>query len=142
MTIFELKSIFRKALKMFIKIFPMLSATILLVGLFQSYISVEILKTLFGSNTFIDTFLATFLGSASVGQPFISYIIGGELLEQGISLFAIAAFILAWVSIGFVQIPFEISVFGLSFTLIRNALAFIFTMFVAIATTYTLRLLS
>jgi uncharacterized membrane protein YraQ (UPF0718 family) len=92
------------------------------------------LASMFGHNPVIDTLVGTFAGMIAVGQAMISYILGGQLLEQGVSLYAVAAFVLAWVTLGVVQLPAEIAVFGGRFVWYRNVLAVIATIVVATAT--------
>lgn len=123
-------------------IFPMLLAVIGLVGLFETYITPEMLQSLFSGSPLYDTLVGTLVGSISVGQVFLSYIIGGELLEEGISLYAVTAFILSFVTLGLVQLPFEYALFGLRFTLIRNLLSLLFALLIAWATVATVGLLS
>ena len=80
-------------------------------------------------------------GSISVGHPIVSYIIGGELLEYGVSLIAVTAFVLAWVSVGIVQLPAESLMLGKRFAFSRNAFAFITAIVIAILTVITLSIL-
>ncbi len=119
---------------------PMLLAVILLIGLFKSYVTPEMLHAFFNGKTLHDVFVAAVGGGISVGQPFLSYIIGGELLKEGIPLQAVVAFVLSFVTLGVVQLPFEVSVFGVKFTVARNLLSFIFLFFVSFATAMTLTL--
>ena len=139
---FLLLEVMTKALKLFFSILPMLLATIGLVGLLQTYVSSEMLHALFRGDILVDTLMGTFSGGVSVGPPIISYIIGGELMDAGISVYAISAFILSWVSLGLVQLPFEASVLGLRFMLVRNLLALIFALLISFALGLTLSLLS
>ncbi len=114
--------------------FPMVMAIVGLVGLFQTFVTREMLSSMFGGNVVSDTLIGTFAGMIAVGQAMISYILGGELLDQGVSLYAVTAFILAWVTLGIVQLPAEIEVFGGQFVLRRNILAVISTIIVAVLT--------
>lgn len=138
----KLQQAFMKALHSLYTITPMLLGTIGLVGLFQTFVPPETLRTLFNGDLLSDTFVGTLVGGVSVGQPVISYIIGGELLTEGISLYAITAFILAWVTLGVVQLPLEASIFGARFTVVRNLLAFVFAMLTAMAVGATMDVLS
>jgi len=113
-----------------------------LVGLFQTVVTPKMLASLFRGNPLADTLTGTVTGAVAAGNPLISYILGGELLSQGISLYAVTAFILSWVTLGVVQLPAEVEIFGPRFTLYRNLLAFVFTVLTAIAVTLTLQLLS
>jgi uncharacterized membrane protein YraQ (UPF0718 family) len=110
---------------------PMIMAIVGLVGLFEGFVTKQMLASLFTGNPVADTLVGTVAGMIAVGQAMISYIIGGELLSQGVSFYAVAAFILAWVTLGVVQLPAEIEVFGVRFVLVRNILAFVSTIIVA-----------
>ena len=129
---------FFKSLKGFLFNLPLLLSVILLTGLFEVFITPKMLSSLFSGNTFLDTLTGTIVGGASVGQPFVSYLIGGELLDDGMSFYAVTAFILSWVTLGIVQLPYEYRLFGARFTLIRNLLAFIFALLIAITTVQSL----
>ncbi|MEN8200473.1 MAG: permease [Thermodesulfobacteriota bacterium] len=121
---------------------PLLLGVIGLVGLFQIMVTPEILASLFQGNPFLDTLIGTLSGSIAPGNPIVSYLVGGELLDQGVSLYAVCAFILSWVTLGVIQLPAEVEVFGGRFTLYRNILSFIFTMLIAVITTLTMQVLS
>lgn len=121
---------------------PMLIGVIGLAGLLGVLLTPGILNRLFRGNALIDTLIGTLAGAAAPGNPVVSYLLGGELLKQGISLYAVSAFILSWVTLGFINLPAEIEALGSSFTLRRNVLAFVFTMIIAVLTSLTVRALS
>ena len=121
---------------------PLLFGVIGLVGLFKVLVTPKMLASLFRGNPVADTLIGTLTGAVAAGNPIVSYLIGGELLGRGISLYAVCAFILSWVTLGFIQLPAEVEVFGGHFTLYRNILAFVFTMLIAVLTTFTLQVLS
>ncbi|MEA1954060.1 MAG: permease [Campylobacterota bacterium] len=137
-----LKKAFKKALMSFISISPMLIAVMGLVGLMQVYVTPKILSTFFGHGSLTDTLVGTLAGAVSMGQGMISYVVAEGLLEQGVSHYALSAFILAWVTLGFVQLPAEATVFGLKFTFYRNILTLISTISIAYATVLTVGVLS
>jgi len=113
-----------------------------LTGLFEVFITPEMLSSLFSGHPFYDTVIGTISGGISVGQPFVSYLIGGELLDNGMSYYAVTAFILSWVTLGVTQLPYEYSMFGGRFTLTRNLLAFIFVLVISFTTVQTLQLVA
>lgn len=127
-----------KSAKSFAKIAPMMLAIILLMGLLQSYVTKEMLASLFSGHILTDTFIGTVAGGVSVGNPAISYVLGGELLQSGVSMYAVTAFILSWVSLGVVQLPLEFELFDKRFTILRNLLSFIAAIVVSILTVVTL----
>ena len=130
----NIKEAFNKSLKGFLSMLPMLLAILLLLGIFDVYITKDILLSFFISNNFVDTITGTLLGGVLTGNPMISYILGGELTDAGVSLYAVTAYILSWVTIGLVQLPAEVEVFGLRFTFYRTLFTFITTILVSLAT--------
>lgn len=128
----------KKAAFGFISMSPMLLGVIGLVGIMQIYVIPDMIGSAFGKGPFIDTLIGTFTGAIFSGNPTVSYLIGGELLEEGTSLYAVTAFILSWVTLGFVQLPAESEVLGFRFTLYRNLLSLITTVIIAIATVATI----
>jgi len=116
----------------------MLLGVILLLGLFSVFVSSEMISSVFTGELLRDTVIGSLIGSISAGNPIISYIIGGELLKEQVSLFAVAAFIVAWVTVGVVQFPAEAAILGTRFATARNILCFILAIMVSIATVTTL----
>lgn len=124
----------RKAAKGLWKTFPMIFGTILLVSLISTIIPKSIYTTIFSKNSFLDSFIGSVVGSISAGNPITSYIFGGEMLGQGVSLIAVTAFLVSWVTVGLIQLPAESAILGKKFTLLRNSAAFLFSIIVAILT--------
>ena len=131
---------FLKAIKSFGTMVPVLAGVILLVGLAKVYIPSTYISSIFTGEVFRDTILGSMIGSISAGNPITSYIIGGELLTEGVSLYAVTAFISSWVTVGIIQLPAEASILGKRFALTRNVFSFIFAILVSIATVITLRI--
>jgi len=136
-----LKIAFLKALNNFLSMTPMLLGVIGLVSIMQTYVTPEMLSHLFGYGITTDIFTGTLIGAISSGNPAVSYIISEQLLNQGVTLYAVGAFILAWVTLGIVQLPAEASVFGLKFTFYKNILTLFATMLVAYFTVLTLQVI-
>ena len=128
---------FRNSGKQLIYLLPVFVGVILLVGLFNAFISKELLSSIFSGNTILDTFAGAGLGSITAGNPINSYVIGGELIGYGVSLFAVTAFMTTWVTVGLVQLPAEMAALGKKFALTRNALSFILSMAVSLLTVIT-----
>jgi uncharacterized membrane protein YraQ (UPF0718 family) len=126
------------ALKNFGSTLPLLLGVILLLGLFRTFISKQMIQYVFTGELLRDTLNGAVIGSISAGNPITSYIIGGELLKEGVSLFAVTAFIVTWVTVGIVQFPAEAAILGKRFALARNVLSFILAILVSVATVMTL----
>jgi len=129
---------FYKTFRSFTKELPILFGVILLLGLFKTFVTAQMITSVFTGNLSGDTVIGALIGSISAGNAIMSYIIGGELLKDGVSLFAVTAFIIAWVTVGLVQLPAEVAILGKRFAIFRNILSFIFAIFVSIATVMTL----
>jgi uncharacterized membrane protein YraQ (UPF0718 family) len=128
----------RKAAKGLWNTSPMILGTILLISLISVIIPKSIYIIIFSKNSFLDSFIGSIVGSISAGTPITSYIFGGEILEQGVSLIAVTAFLVSWVTVGMIQLPAESAILGKKFTLLRNSVAFLFSIIVAILTVLVL----
>jgi len=113
---------------------PILLGIILLISLVNIMVPKSFFSIIFQGNYFLDTFIGGILGSIMAGNPVTSYILGGELLTQGVSLLAVTAFLVAWVTVGLVQLPAESMLLGKRFAITRNGIAFVFSIIVAIIT--------
>jgi predicted Fe-Mo cluster-binding NifX family protein len=126
--------------RQFTTLLPVLVGVVLLIGLFNSFVSKDFLASIFSDNLVLDTLWGACFGSILAGNPVNSYVIGGELLKYGISLFAVTALIITWVTVGLVQLPAEIAALGRRFAFLRNALSFVLSIPIAILTVMILNL--
>jgi hypothetical protein len=94
---------------------------------------------IFSGNLITDSIIGALAGSVSFGIPVTSYIVGGELLKEGVSLIAITAFIMAWSTVGVAMLPLESKYLGRRFSIVRNLTNFVFSIIIAITTIATLR---
>jgi len=131
----------RSSVKQFINLLPILVGVVLLIGLFNTFVSKDFLASIFSGNMALDTLWGACFGSIFAGNPINSYVIGGELLKYDISLFAVTALIITWVTVGLVQLPAEIASLGKRFALLRNGLSFILSIPIAIITVVILNLI-
>jgi len=131
MDIDKLKDSVFKAAKTLTNTLPLIFGTILLVSLIVTIVPKSFYVSIFKDSIF-DPVVGSLIGSISAGNPITSYIIGGELLEQGINLVAVTAFLVAWVTVGIIQLPAESMILGKKFALFRNLISFVFAIIVAI----------
>jgi uncharacterized membrane protein YraQ (UPF0718 family) len=124
---------FYKSFKSFSALLPVLIGIVLLLGLFRVNVSSQLISSIFRGDFFRDVILGSAIGSISAGNPITSYIIGAELLKEGVSLFAVTAFIVAWVTVGIIQFPAEAAILGKLFALKRNLISFILAILVSLA---------
>ncbi|MDD2666843.1 MAG: permease [Methanocellales archaeon] len=137
-----IKSATIKSAKSLWNSFPLILGTILLVSLISTIIPKSFYSNIFSKNIVLDSIIGSLIGSISAGNPITSYIFGGELLKQGISLVAVTAFLVAWVTVGVVQLPAESAILGKRFAFLRNFTSFILAILVAIMTVLTLGVLA
>jgi len=128
----------RKTLNSFVQMLPILIGVLLLLSLMNAAIPVVYYTGLFTGNTLIDPILGAAFGSIASGNPITSYIIGGELVAVHISITAITAFILAWVTVGLISLPMEMDILGRRFAVTRNLLSFVFSIIIALLVEFTL----
>ena len=125
----------------FAQVFPILIGVMLLISLILVLVPQSFYGAVFTGDEILDPLVGALIGSVAAGNPITSYIIGGELLDRGVSLLAVTAFIAAWVTVGIAQLPAEGMVLGKRFALIRNVISFLSAVLVAILTSLTLELI-
>jgi len=123
-----------KAAKSMYNMLPILGGVMLLIGLVNTWVPKTLYTSIFSKNPLLDVFTGDVLGSILAGNPITSYILGGELLTQGVSLLAITAFIVAWVTVGIVQLPAEALILGKRFAITRIIISFGFAIIIAMIT--------
>jgi len=132
------KQAFLKTTQAFRRSLPILLGVLMLLTLANTLIPKRLYGQIFTGNKLIDPFIGAVVGSVSGGNPLTSYIIGGELRYEGVSMLAITAFILAWVTVGLIQLPAEALMLGKRFAIVRNAISFCTAIVIAVFTVLTL----
>ncbi len=112
-----------------LKLLPLLVAIFGLVGLFQEFLPAELVTQWLGeSSGVIGLLIGASAGAVAIGPPLAAYPLAGSLLDAGAWPPAIAAFILSWISVGIITLPFEAQTFGSRFALLRNGISFLAAM--------------
>ncbi len=132
---------FKKTIRTFINVLPIIVGMILATSLVVTLFSEQISFGLFGNGEILDTLLGASIGSIAAGHPLASYLLGGELLAGGVSLFAVTALVVTWVTVGIVQLPAEALMLGTRFALYRNIISFVAAIAIAFLTVYSLQIL-
>lgn len=132
-----LKESFFKAGRTLKTSLPIMTGILLLVNLINLFAR-NYYPKLFTGNLILDPLIGALAGSFSFGIPITSYIVGGELLKEGISLIAITAFIMAWTTVGIAMLPLEAKFLGRRFAFIRNFLNFVLAIIISILVILTL----
>ena len=130
-----------KSLRTFINVLPIVVGMLLLTSLAIKLLPIKSAANWFNQQGYLDVLIGTSVGSIAVGHPLASYLLGGELLAGGVSLLAVTALIVSWVTVGVVQLPAEMLMLGRRFALYRNLACLLLAILVALMTVYTLSLL-
>jgi uncharacterized membrane protein YraQ (UPF0718 family) len=133
-----LKQAFLKTVQSFRRSLPILLGVLMLLSLAFTLIPKSMYGKIFTGNRIIDPLIGAAVGSIAGGNPVTSYIIGGELRLQGISMLAITAFIVAWVTVGVIQLPAEALMLGKRFAFVRNGISFVTALIISIIIVLTL----
>ena len=129
-----------KAGKGIFNILPLLVGVVLLTSFLSIAVPKSFYVAILGKNWLWDSLVGDVIGSISAGNPITSYVLGGELLSKGVSLIAVTAFLVAWVTVGVVQLPVEAKALGKKFAVTRNFLSFVLVLVVASVTVGLLNL--
>ena len=132
----------KKTATSFAHVFPILIGVMLFISLILVLVPPSVYGAVFTGDEILDPLIGAVIGSIAAGNPITSYIVGGELIDQGVSLLAVTAFIAAWVTVGVMQLPAEATILGKRFALIRNGISFLSAVLVAILTSVTLELIA
>jgi len=130
----------KKTARTFVNLLPIIIGMLLLTSLASTLFPERISAGLFGGSDARDALIGASVGSVAAGHPLASYLLGGELLESGVSLVAVTAFIVSWVTVGIVQLPAEVLMLGARFAIYRNVICFFSAVAIAFLSVYTLRL--
>ncbi|MFW2371937.1 MAG: hypothetical protein ACN4GM_02365 [Gammaproteobacteria bacterium] len=132
----------QKTLHTFMNIVPIVLAMLLLTSLVIKLVPEQLSTELLGHNGFVDALTGATFGGIAAGHPLVSYVLGGELLASGVSLFAVTALIVSWVTVGMVQLPAEALMLGKRFAIYRNLMCYLFAIAIALLTVYSLQLVA
>ena len=123
----------RKAWKSLESILPEFLGIIVLIGILLAVFDPNTIQKLIGSSSgWGGTLLASAIGSITLIPGFIAFPTAAMLLNGGAGYMQIAAFISTLMMVGVITLPAEISTFNSKVALLRNGLAYLFSLFVAL----------
>lgn len=137
----RIKGSLNKAVQSFINILPIVLGMILLTSWIMTFIPRRVLSILFTGQDAFDAMLGATLGSLAMGNPLASYVLGGEFMLAGVSMLAVTAFLISWVTVGVVQLPAEALMLGRDFAIYRNLIAFLSAIVGAFLVVFALQLI-
>jgi len=123
----------KKAGKSLLGILPQFLGIIALIGLLLAVFDPATINRLIGSSSgWLGVLLASAIGSITLIPGFIAFPTAAMLLKGGAGLMQIAAFVSTLMMVGIVTLPAEIRTFNRKFALLRNGLAYVFSLLVAL----------
>lgn len=137
----HLKTTLNKTVRTFINVLPIIVGMLLLTSLAVTQLPKQISVVLSGNGDILDSLLAATIGSIAAGHPLASYLLGGELLGNGVSLISVTALLVTWVTVGIAQLPAEALLLGTRFAAYRNIINFIVAIVLSFLLVFTLQLL-
>ena len=123
------------------EVIPILLGTLLLISLADAAIPKSFYIKVFQRSGIFASLVGALIGSISAGNPITSYILGGEMLKEGVGLIAVTAFLLAWVTVGLIQLPAEAMILGKKFAIVRNLSAFVLAIILAFIVAFLMHIL-
>jgi uncharacterized membrane protein YraQ (UPF0718 family) len=132
----------RKTARTFFNLLPIIIGMLLLTSLVASLMPEQTAMTWFGHSEPLDALIGAAVGGVAAGHPLASYLLGGELLQAGVSLIAVTALMVSWVTVGIIQLPAEALMLGLRFAVYRNLICFLSAIVIAFLAVHTLRLIA
>lgn len=121
------------ALKRFLNILPAFLVMLVLISIVLFLIPDEMISRYLGSdNKFVGVLLAAILGSVTLMPGFVAFPLSGILLQKGVAYTVIATFATTLMMVGVVTYPIEKAYFGAKVTILRNAVALLIALVVAV----------
>ena len=127
------KMALKKAWKSLENILPQLLTILFVIGIALAILTPDqISRFIGGESGWMGVFIALAVGSITLVPGPVAFPLASALLENGAGYMQLAAFISSLTMVGVVTMPMEISYFGKKSTVLRNSLALIFSVFVAV----------
>lgn len=127
------KKALRKALAVMENIMPEFLVVILLVGVLLAFMDPALISVLIGTDSGVWGIIAALVaGSITLIPGFVAFPMASMLLQGGAGYMQIGAFVSSLMMVGVVTFPVEKRFFGTKLTILRNALAFLFSIVVAL----------
>lgn len=106
---------------------------VFLIGLLITILPPEKISTFVGEQSVIlATVVSAAFGTITLIPAFIAFPLIGTLVDAGVSIMPVVAFLTTLTMVGVVTFPLEKREFGFKFAIIRNALSFIFAIGIAL----------
>ena len=123
----------KKAWKAFANILPEFLTVLLIIGLSLAALTPEMISGIIGSSSgVLGVALASIVGAITLIPGFIAFPLAKALLDGGAGLVPVAAFVSTLMMVGVITLPLEVKFFGKRIAYTRNAMAFGFSILIAV----------
>ena len=123
------KTALKKAWKAFEGILPQFLVVLALVAAVLAVLDTAFIsKILGGSSGFLGILGASLVGAVTLIPGFIAFPAAASLMREGAGATQIAAFVSSLMMVGIVTLPMEMKYFGKRVSLLRNILAWVFSL--------------
>ena len=127
------KMALKKAWMSLDNILPQFLGIILLVGIVLAILTPQDINRLIGSQSgWLGMVMSAVIGSITLIPGFVAFPLTAALYQSGAGVMQLSVFICTLMGVGVITLPVEIKFFGLTTSVIRNALAFVFSFVVAV----------
>ena len=123
----------KKAGKSFLGILPQFLGIIAIVGVLLALLDPATINRILGrSSGFLGVMIASVVGSITLIPGFIAFPTAALLLKGGAGYMQMGAFVSTLMMVGVITLPTEIDFFNRRMALLRNGLAYLFSLVVAL----------
>jgi len=123
----------KKAFKAFENILPQFLVVLILVAMAMAVLDTATISLVLGRDSGVwGVLAASLVGAVTLIPGFVAFPAAAALLQGGAGATQIAAFVSSLMMVGVVTLPLEIQFFGKRAALLRNLLAYVFSLIAAV----------
>lgn len=123
----------KKAFKAFENILPQFLVVLILVAMALAVLDTSTISLILGKDSGVwGVIAASLVGSVTLIPGFVAFPAAAALLQAGAGATQIAAFVSTLMMVGVITLPLEIQFFGKRTALLRNFLAYVFSLIAAV----------
>ena len=123
----------KKAFKAFENILPQFLVVLILVAMALAIVDPETISFVLGKDSGVwGVLAASLVGAITLIPGFVAFPAAAALMQGGAGATQIAAFVSSLMMVGVVTLPLEIKYFGKRTALLRNILAYVFSLVAAV----------
>ena len=123
----------KKSWKAFENILPDFLAVIFVIGIALAVLTPDQISSFLGKESgWYGVLIAASIGAVTLIPGFVAFPLASALLKNGAGFMQIAAFVTSLMMVGIITLPLEFKTFGKKAAILRNSLAFAFSLVFAV----------